>query len=260
VPDSSRADENRRRPDIPDAVSRAQFRTKAFRVLGRLSVEDFLGKLTPARLTRHAEDPDLQHLNRYALYELAQYKGEPSSELIRDLIADATGELSRITEMTVSDVMKVLNRLAKKDRRVVADLHHIAADNIRSYFRDDTERQRDIVRMLIALSSSEADAEAKEALASYYDHITRGLQDMYAGLLDVLGRRPLERLGDDAEDMTILITALADGLVIRGLMDPKVRPERYFANIIIPFFLMLSTPTDGPGDVPDESRLFPPRA
>lgn len=237
--------------------ARRNIRAKALRTISRFSLADLLEGLTFRRLAEtREEDLDLPPVTKHQFYEVAGYSSRDPAELIEELVAEATQDNERISQETVGRVLRALDGIRARRTSALNQLKYTAADNVRAYFRDPDERRRDAIRMLMTATESTAptDAAHRKALTAYYRDVTEKYSAMYELLLDSLGRRTIDALGD-VRVLAICITALADGLVMRGLIDEAVEPDVLFGDVIIPIFSAL-TVENGVAEPTDAERVW----
>lgn len=135
----------------------------------------------------------------------------------------------------------------------------VAADDVLWWApdHDDPHRERDAFNaaLYLAVAAARRSPEAREALRRHYADVTEIYSALYGALLEATGRRPVEGL--DLRDFTVVLSALADGFILRRRFERKVAPARLFGAVAVRVFEALSTPVDAAEDHHPDDELVP---
>lgn len=135
----------------------------------------------------------------------------------------------------------------------------VAADDVLWWTPDDDEphRERDSFNaaLYLAIAAARCSGDARSALRRHYAEVTDIYADLYGTLLEATGRRPVEGL--DVRDFTIVLSALADGFILRRRFEREAAPAPLFGSVAVRIFEALSTPVGAAEDHHPDDVLVP---
>lgn len=143
---------------------------------------------------------------------------------IEDLIGSLVGDNHRITHnILAEEVLRVFSEHQGDPRRA---LRQIAEWNLQEVREDPST----LMRTFIATFARDH-AVAMKAVQADYDHITTKASAAYTSTLTAWGgefRQPFT-----AESITVVLTALVEGMTLRWLLDPKAVPAGLFGDAVV---------------------------
>ena len=208
---------------------RDEYLDGALRALEVSTLDDLLAGLTIQRIAGLAHLP-AKHFNEHC--------GARSS-FLAELLRRSIAQLDR-DDSIHEEIQRLYRRMANRDPAVIDAIRDAAERNLRASHTTDPTTPGAKVLTSLAMLAAPNDGPVQEALRAFHDQRMKQLEGMYEGVLVALGREPLAELSGGTTSLAIVIAALADGLVLRGRVDPTLDPARVFADAVIPLFLGLT--------------------
>jgi AcrR family transcriptional regulator len=166
--------------------------------------------------------------------------GSPNRTLATATLAHAIGRSPDIAASTSRQLIQHAagDRSESPSRRGVAE---VARDDYLA--NAGLESEAETVAMLLACAVAPRDAQAAETLRDCYETLSASYAAAYVALAEGCGRRFVD--GISAEHVAAMVTALADGVMLRARFDPATATEDLFTDAAIRLFLACTASIDG---------------
>lgn len=205
--------------------------------------------VAPATINHHFRPSGAGRNERLVVGALRHALARNDFETSRQIAAAAAEALEQLSAGD-PDALRRLTLIAAGD--ILAWSPDVSADD-----ETDAGRVRRSTNNAIQLGSivAASNDEARAMMLEHYDRLTEIWATLYEAMLDATDRRLVGDL--EVRDLTTLISALADGFILRRSFDPdNARPE-LFGEVVLRMFEALSSPRAAVEDHDPSDGLVP---